>query len=84
MGTRTEHLVGVSNEDLARLLAERNRIPHVAAADQVDEVVHRILKKLRRGQGASLPGLGRFKPGKTTKFEFQKKATNKGAKRGRK
>ena len=34
------------------------------AADQVDQVVNEILRTLRRGQPAHLPGLGTIRPEK--------------------
>jgi hypothetical protein len=33
-------------------------------------MVHDILRTLRRGEAATLPGLGRFEPGPTPKFYF--------------
>jgi hypothetical protein len=35
-------------------------------------VIHDILARLRRGEAASLPGLGRFVPGEGFRFEPRK------------
>ena len=54
----------MKKSDLARRLAQRRRITKAEAADQLDGVVHRILRKLRAGKSATLPGLGTIRPGK--------------------
>ena len=41
-------------------LANESNVTPAAAADQVDQVVNDILARLRKGQKASLPGLGSF------------------------
>lgn len=53
----------MKKSDLAQRLAERSKLTPAEAADRLDRVVHSILKKLRRGKGASLPGLGKITPG---------------------
>ena len=45
-------------EELARELAREARLPAAAAQDRIDELVHRIVQKLRRGQRVDLPGVG--------------------------
>jgi nucleoid DNA-binding protein len=46
--------------ELARKLAARSHVTRAEARDQVDEVVRKILKSLRRGQPVELPGVGRL------------------------
>lgn len=50
----------MKHEELARELAKEAGLPAAAAQDQIDELVHRILKKLRRGRPVELPGLGKL------------------------
>jgi len=52
----------MKKEQLARRLAKESGITPAAAADQVDRIVTEILKRVRKGQSASLPGLGTFLP----------------------
>jgi len=49
---------GMKQEELARELAREARLPPAVAQERIDELVHRIVKKLRRGQRVSLPGVG--------------------------
>jgi nucleoid DNA-binding protein len=46
--------------EIARRLAKQSNITPAAAADQVDSVVNEILRRVRQGKSASLPGLGTF------------------------
>jgi nucleoid DNA-binding protein len=62
----------MKKNELATLLARKNKIPESAAADELDRVVHNILRRLRKGQCVSVPGLGIFKPGKTQAFRLEK------------
>jgi nucleoid DNA-binding protein len=48
--------------DLIARLAETTRQSPAQAADRLDAVVHGLLKKLRKGKPASLPGLGTLMP----------------------
>lgn len=48
----------MDRELLARQLASLRQISPSQAADELDQAVHHILKKLRRGQTVSLPGIG--------------------------
>ena len=52
----------MKKQELAERLAKESNITPAAAADQVDRVVNEILKRVRHGQTASLPGLGTFRP----------------------
>jgi nucleoid DNA-binding protein len=60
----------MKKEQLARRLARESHITTAAAADQLDRVWHDILKRVRRGQSASFPGLGTFLPGRKEGFKF--------------
>jgi nucleoid DNA-binding protein len=46
--------------DIAKRLAKQSNISPAAAADQLDSVVGEILRRVRQGKTASLPGLGTF------------------------
>jgi nucleoid DNA-binding protein len=61
----------MKREQLARRLAEESGISPAAAADQLDRVLKGILRRVRRGQSASLPGLGTFWPGPKPEFYFE-------------
>ena len=50
----------MKKEDLARTLARETNQSRAAARDQIDELVHAILEKLRQGQSVELPGIGRL------------------------
>jgi hypothetical protein len=41
-------------------------------ADQLDRAVENILKRLRKGEVVSLPGLGKLVPGPKASFHFEK------------
>ncbi len=62
----------MKKEQLARKLAKQSGITPGAAADQVDRIVGDIMQRARRGQSASLPGLGTFRFGNTQEFEFDR------------
>jgi nucleoid DNA-binding protein len=64
----------MNKTDLASRLARQTNVTKAAAADRVDRVVHQIVVKLRKGQPASLPGLGKFRPGDKWKFQFDAEA----------
>jgi len=76
--------MAVSKEELAKLLASVSDLPPGAAADQVDSAVCAILKKLRQGRTAHLPGIGKFTPGVPPAFVFTGKSKRKGGRSGRK
>jgi len=61
----------MKKQDIASRLARRSGVSKAAAADQLDRLVHDILSKLRKGQPASLPGLGTFLPGPRPGFRFE-------------
>ncbi|MCP5110915.1 MAG: hypothetical protein GY953_08785 [bacterium] len=65
-------------DDLAKRLARRRHISTAKAADQLDTVVHDILRKLRSGKCAPLPGVGVLTPGKRPRLrqeETRRRAT---------
>ncbi|MFN3322217.1 MAG: HU family DNA-binding protein [Bryobacteraceae bacterium] len=64
----------MSKNNLTELLARRSHLNRAAAADQVHRLVHSIVRSLRKGQGAELPGLGTFRPGRPATFEFDEKS----------
>jgi nucleoid DNA-binding protein len=49
-------------EELTLKLARTARVTPAEAADRLDRVVHGIVKKLRQGKPATLPGLGKLTP----------------------
>jgi nucleoid DNA-binding protein len=51
---------------------ETHSVP-AKAADQLDEVLHNVLQRLRDGKPARLPGFGRFLPGPEVKFELEQR-----------
>ena len=48
--------------ELARRLAEQEAITTAAAADQLDELIFHILRRLKQGRAATFPGVGRIRP----------------------
>ena len=60
---------------LTTKLARTSGVTKAQAADQLDRVVHQIVTNLRQGRPAELPGLGKFTPGSTWQFEFDKGKT---------
>jgi hypothetical protein len=61
----------MKKEQLVRRLARESGITPAAAADQLDHILNDILKRVRQGQSASLPGLGTFWPGPKPAFYFE-------------
>jgi nucleoid DNA-binding protein len=49
--------------ELTREIALQSKLSRADAADQLDRVVHEILQRVRKGQPATLPGLGTFAAG---------------------
>ena len=68
--------------DLASKLARKRKISRAQAADRLDGLVHKILKTLRQGKTASLPGLGALQPGRQTRFQADAKLPVKPEGRG--
>jgi nucleoid DNA-binding protein len=61
----------MTKAQLAKRLAKESGISQAAAADQLDDILIGILRRVRHGQSASLPGLGTFLPGRKPKFRFE-------------
>jgi nucleoid DNA-binding protein len=57
--------------ELAKRMARRSGVSQAEAADRLDRVVYQILEKLRRGQEAPLPGLGKFSVGRDGRISFE-------------
>jgi hypothetical protein len=62
----------MKKEQLAKQLAKESNISNAAAADQLDQIVSDLLARVRKGQSASLPGLGTFHPGGEEDFQFDR------------
>jgi nucleoid DNA-binding protein len=61
----------MNNAELIERLAERTHTTPAEAADQLDAVVHKTLRKLRRGKKVVWPGLGQFQPGSHAEIRFE-------------
>ena len=48
----------VGMEALITRIARRSRITRAAAADQLNSMIYDVLNKLKKGEQASIPGLG--------------------------
>jgi len=68
----------MKKEQLARRLARESHVSPAAAADQLDRIVSDLLARVRRGQEASLPGLGTFQSGNEKEFQFDREAPKTG------
>jgi nucleoid DNA-binding protein len=62
----------MKKHEIAKQMALQSGVTKGEAADRLDRVVHAILLRLREGKAASLPGLGRFRPGADGKVAFRK------------
>ena len=51
----------MKKSDIAQQIALETGVSQGEAADQLDEVVTSILRTLKKGRSANLPGLGRFR-----------------------
>ena len=61
----------MKREQLAKRLAKESGISTAAAADQLDGILSGILRRVRQGHSARLPGLGTFLPGVRPEFHFE-------------
>jgi len=52
----------MEKKDFTKRYAQQTHSTAAEAADQIDRVVDDLLRRLRAGQPASLPGLGRLNP----------------------
>jgi hypothetical protein len=66
---------------LVSKISRTSLISPAAAADEIDKVVHSVLRKLRRGESATMPGIGRLLPGADAQIVSKKErnATGKSA-----
>ena len=58
--------------EIAKRLARHSGVTQGEAADRLDSVVRDILSRIRRGQDAPLPGLGRFRQGRDGTIMFER------------
>ncbi len=58
----------MKKRELAQHAAEMHGVPPSTAADQMDQAVNKLIRTLKSGQTAHLPGLGTIKPGKRWVF----------------
>lgn len=58
--------------ELAQTVALETGVPAAAAADAMDSAVNRLLRILKSGQPAHLPGLGSILPGRKWTFRQEK------------
>lgn len=70
----------MNRENLAVALARRGRLPQGQAQDEVDRLIHGIVRSLRRGHAAEMPGVGRLTPKRSSKQESVKSFPRGGAK----
>jgi len=52
----------MDKKDFTKRYAQRTRSTPAEAADQIDSVVNDLIRRLRAGQPASLPGFGTLLP----------------------
>ena len=64
--------IGMKKPEIAKRLVRQSGESRGEAADRVDRVVHQIVSKLRRGEEAPLPGLGKFTVGKDGRVVFER------------
>jgi len=50
----------MKREELAKKLARKTGLSNSEARNEVDELVHNILHKLRKGQQVKVPGVGKL------------------------
>jgi nucleoid DNA-binding protein len=58
----------MKKRELAQHVAETKGVAPGKAADQMDQVVNKLIRALKSGQTAHLPGLGTITPGKRWVF----------------
>jgi len=63
---------GMKKDQVTRRLAKESHVATAVAADQVDRIVSDLLMRVRRGESASLPGLGTFQSGSQREFQFDR------------
>ncbi len=63
----------MNKAEVANHEARRRRVAPGSAADQMDRAVNQIIRALRSGRSAELPGLGTIQPGKRWIFHPDKR-----------
>ena len=58
--------------EIAKRIARRSGVSQAEAADRLDSMVRQILSRLRKGEEAPLPGLGKFLHGPDGKLVFER------------
>lgn len=61
----------------ARRLAHEAQLTPAVAADQIDSVVTQLLRRLKEGKPAEIPGFGTLLPGKAVTFLAEGEAQKK-------
>ena len=64
--------------EIAKRLARMSGESPGEAADRLDTIVRQIVTKLRRGEEAPLPGLGRLKVGDDGRVSFEREESHRG------
>ncbi|HMD49902.1 MAG TPA: HU family DNA-binding protein [Bryobacteraceae bacterium] len=77
MPSAVYHLLEMKKQQITRRLAKESNVPTVVAADQVDRIVSDLLRRVRKGESASLPGLGTFQSGSQQEFQFERELAPK-------
>jgi nucleoid DNA-binding protein len=57
--------------ELAKRLARRSKSTVGEAADRLDRIVGEIVRKLKQGEPAHLPGVGAFTVGRDGRVDFE-------------
>ena len=67
----------MNKSDLSTRLAKQARVSKAQAADQVDRVVHQIVRNLRKGQSARFPGAGELQSGREMEIPIRRAASRR-------
>ena len=73
----------MDQKDFTKRYARRTRSSSVDAADKIDHIVNGLLRRLRAGKPAVLPGLGALLPASSKQTEEEQPAAAKAAKESR-
>jgi nucleoid DNA-binding protein len=68
--------------EIREQIARETGISQAAAADQLDEVITSILKTVKKGGSANLPGIGRFRRGLKGDLRFTQTHQSQGRPHG--
>ena len=60
-------------KNFARRLANETQLTPADAADQIDSVVTALLRRLKDGKPAEIPGFGTLLPGAAVTFQAEEK-----------